>query len=77
MSYWNFESGKINYGQSFEFFTTANSDFLYIYLSLVLKLSDIRKNTKFPKSHFISPLIKMSYSYFIFNFDNVHHYFIF
>jgi len=42
----------------------------YIYLFLILKTSNIGKNTKFPKSHLTHLLIKMSYSYSIFNFEN-------
>jgi hypothetical protein len=51
------------------FFTTASSDFLYLSI-FSFKISNIGKNTKIPKSHLTLPLIKMSYSYFIFNFEN-------
>jgi hypothetical protein len=58
---------KIKFAQKvFEFFHNHQFWFFNIYLSLVLKLSNIEKNTKFPNSQFM----KMSYSYFIFSFEN-------
>jgi len=61
---------KFNFGQIFEPFHNHWFWFFNIYLSLILKLSNIEKNTKFPKSYLTPPPIKMFYSYFIFNFEN-------
>jgi hypothetical protein len=61
---------KINFEQIFEFFQNYEFWFFNIYLSLILKWSNIGKKIKFPKSDLTRPLIKMSHSYFIFNFEN-------